>query len=197
MYIIGVAGYSGSGKTEFSNLLVKQNPRLFACHLDEIWFELAYENRNWFVKQFGEKIFKQNGRLDYEYYCSSDNTKIQECRTWTTPEIIERFYKKVEALRKTHDIFIADFHSLPRTSIWKQCNKRVFVTSNAQERHNRLQMREYLPCTPQEAIVRDEKTDQSLAANVGTDYITVYNDYTENLEIVAKEFLNGILKEIQ
>jgi len=36
MYVIGVAGHSGSGKTEFADVLLTLNFNIFALHMDEM-----------------------------------------------------------------------------------------------------------------------------------------------------------------
>jgi len=71
----------------------------------------------------------------------------------------------------------------------------VLIESDDIKRHELLQNRRHVPCSSQEAIIRDEKTKRSWE-NIGTDFVTIYNDYTENFQVETLHFLNNVLAEI-
>ena len=183
MYMIGVAGYSGVGKTTFQEILTLCSSRIGVCSLDEFYFNLIYENTDWFIKTFGEKIFKRSGGFDLNYYIKSDKAKIQAHQSWSDPEMVRRFYKKAKVLSSLHDIIIVDFNRLPGMPLWEECDKRVIITSDDTERYARLQTRTHIPCTLDEAKLRDENTRRSWK-KLGTNYVVIHNNCTENFQTV-------------
>jgi len=196
MYIIGVTGYSGSGKTEFSKFLARQNPRVYAYDLDDVATSLAGENKEWLVKKFGKNVFKPNGSFDYNYYCSCEKSKRQQWRIKRNAIINERFNQTVYALEALYDIFIVDGGTLPAMTIWEKCDKKVLITSNIENRYIKLETRAVDSYTPTQAKIRDANTIETWGT-IGTDYITIHNDYTQNFENLSLDFLNNIFKEIE
>ena len=193
MYIVGVTGHSGSGKSEFTSFLNRQSSKLRELDLEKYFHNILADNKTGLIKLYGPKIFKADGSLDYNFYCSPENAEITDwVRKWIGPQMVDRFYSEAEALKNVYDIFITTELQLPSMPIWEQLDKRVFISSDEKERHRRLQTRSYLPCNPEEAKHRDISTEKNWA-NIGTDFATIHNDYTDDFKVKASRFLHEII----
>ena len=196
MYIIGVTGYSGAGKTEFANTLLEQNNRIYTCELDKFWLEIVYENKQEMIEKFGSEVFNPDGSYNGKYRLTCDIESIKDFFDNAAPEIVERFFRLVEQLSDQYDIFIAEYVHLPQTSLWKLCNKRVLITSAEEERYFRLKSREHLPCDPLQAKVRDELAEHAWESIKTTNYSHIYNNYDDGFYTQAKNFSEDVQKDI-
>ena len=196
MYIIGVTGPSGAGKTEFGKILAKENSRVYSFNFDEIWFEVAYEHRADITEQFGEKVFRGNGLCNTDYWFTFNKSKVQKWLRDFAPEMVEKFYQRARQLSDLHDIFIAEYHFLPATSLWQSCDKRVIVESNETERYERLQSRNFCPCSPIQAQRREEMAAE-LWVDIGkSNYITIRNNYDEGYQAEVLSLFEDVLIDI-
>ena len=193
-YIIGVTGYSGSGKSEFCKFLSELDSRVYVIELEELSRQVIYENREKFIQLLGEKVFKPNGSFDYNYYCTCDEDKTTLSRSWRVPKMLEKFYEEVDKASVSHDVIVVNMVSLPRTQIWRECDKRVKIESNEKQRHEKLRIRRFDNCPqPGQAQSRDEQVERSWGT-IGDDFQTVFNDYSANFKLEAVKLLDTVIK---
>lgn len=200
LYILGVTGCSGVGKTTFVReldkiALAEQNRKVYVYHFDVYWMDIMYENKQELIAKFGEKMFKPDGGYDDNYFNSCDREQHREYMLKIAPEIVNRFYRSAEKEEDANGIYVADFWHLPLTPLWERCNKRVIVKSNAEERHDRLENRDYCPCSPAEAKIRDEIFEDAWKSTNTVDCLEIYNDYSEGLHSIARAVYSDIQKE--
>ena len=195
MYLIGVTGHSGSGKSEFGKILSQTNPKIGVFTLDTLWFHVVYENKERMVGHFGKKIFDNDGILDFHHYCASPESEVDLCFVWIKPIMMKYFRKHIKELSDIYDIVIVDFLALPDTPIWEECNSRVFIDTDMEKRHAILTSRDWMPCTLEQAVIRDAQIAHHWKA-IGKRFVVLYNDYTRKFRTDVLELYGEIQKEL-
>jgi len=136
--IIGVAGYSGAGKSTFSKSLA-EIIRGEVVDGDAVWMSTFYENHEVCCKIMGEGFFgKPHGTVDTEYLCRRAYKKL---RRIVHPLVNARFEEKVAEITGRGSIAIIDWCFLPEIDIVNACDVKILIEAATAVRHNRLAAR--------------------------------------------------------
>lgn len=144
MFIIGITGKSGSGKTEICKKLAKKM-ECKTINIDEIGHKVTeMENvLNSLIKHFGNKILDGNGKLNRKklgslVFAGKNNMKILE--ELTLPLMISEV--KLQIAESKHDIIILDYLLLPAMPLWESCNLKVLINCPQKVRFARITKRD-------------------------------------------------------
>lgn len=124
MKIIGITGDSGSGKTTFATYLSK-NIKCKMIDIDKLILKSSLFN-DFDVDANAPKLNDDNFKILTDNF-EDENSLISSIIN----EIIEF---EINKLSPDTDILVLEWMLLPFIKIWKQCNTKVLIESNEQER---------------------------------------------------------------
>ena len=143
MKIIGITGKSGSGKTTFASLLAQ---KLNCKHIDidPIGHEALFQPEIFdsLCEKFGRGILDENGKVDRKRVGEVVFSQKQKMDELT--ELTWGYMQKIldEILIKNDDIIILDWILLPNSKYWKMCDLKILVTSDENERKQKILKRD-------------------------------------------------------
>lgn len=143
MKVIGITGKSGSGKTTFASLLAK---KLKCKHIDidKIGHEAISrpEILDALCEKFGTEILDRNGQLNRKkigdiVFTQKDKMKELSDLTW------DFMQKQLDLILSQDDeIIVLEWILLPDSKYWKRCDCKILVTSDDEERKNKVMQRD-------------------------------------------------------
>lgn len=141
--VIGITGKSGSGKSYISELIKKE---LNALHvkIDEISHSVLYaENTVQKLRsKFGESIFDGNdlNRKKLGKIVFTDDEKLAWLNKFCQTQMEDEIDKIIK--NNPNSLIILDYALLPWMKHFKNCNIKMLVTSNFEDRFKRVSERE-------------------------------------------------------
>ena len=192
MQIIGITGKSGSGKSTFASLL---SQKLNCPHIDidKIGHQALFQPDilDVLCDKFGKQILDNNGKLDRKKMGDiifTNRQKMQDLSNLTWDYMKEQLDR---ILLQKHDMIILEWILLPHSRYWKQCNTKILVTANDEQRKSKVLERDNI--TEEYFAKRDSS---SIDYTPFTFDFCFTNDYKQEsmqnmLQVVQKEFMRG------
>ena len=139
MKIIGITGKSGAGKSTLASLLA-QKLNCQYIDIDKIGHEALFQPKilDSLCDKFGKEILDEDGTLNRKkvgniVFSSKDKMNELTDLTWEyMKEILDNL------LCQEYDYIILDWALLPITEYWDKCDIKILVTSDYNERKNRI-----------------------------------------------------------
>lgn len=144
MFIIGLTGKSGSGKTEICEALSKK----LKCKLirfDKIGHLVTNQPAvlNKLISHFGEQILNEDGSLDRKKLGTlvfSDKKNMKILTELTLPQMIKCATLKI--VQRKNNIIILDYILLPLLPFWEKCDLKILITCPQKLRFQRVKERD-------------------------------------------------------
>ena len=141
--IIGITGKSGSGKSHFSEMLVKINPTLIHIDIDKIGhaaFEVPDVKKK-LIEVFGADIIK-DGIVDRKQIADLvfTNRHLYQKMSDVTWEYMQKLID--EAISDTTKSYILDWLLLPHSHYIRWCDARYLIKRDEQQRINAVLKRD-------------------------------------------------------
>jgi len=142
MFVIGITGMMGSGKSEVSKIFKTQGAGVIGC--DEIVHELYRKDKLLKAKvrkEFGNGIFKGNeiNRKKLAEAVFEDAGKIRKLNSLVHPLAIEEAKKQLGKFRKRKGkLVVIDAPLLFEAGMDAMCDLVVYVECSFKERENRM-----------------------------------------------------------
>ena len=177
MYIIGITGKSGSGKTTFSEMLKNKLNDSTIIHVDYNWIGAIFKLREKMIEIFGKEIFKSefpmqplmiNGEYNMNLFSElnenvffSDLNKAKEAYKYIIPETTIKTLNDIKM--KHNEYVIIDSLMLPiLPELFRICDLKILIEANTETRYKRLEERDEMPCSNDLGEKRDSVCDFSL-----------------------------------
>lgn len=161
--ILGVVGYSGSGKKDLVGHFDRLDARVYVFDFDTLRDNAAQKPRHKkeLKRLLGDKIFKRVGGaevLDMNHLYTQPDVKILKAQELLMKDMEKEVFETVVRMKDKCDIFVVADYMLPLSGrIWNRC-MRVYVDADEAQRHARLETRVGLSCDQNEAKKRDRLT---------------------------------------
>ena len=131
--IIGVTGYSGSGKTTATQALVELLPDAYCIHGDNYLFEYLTQFPKETERIFGVPVDTTDGA--YYLKCFEKNLTFElweELAYVVSPYLNTRITKTIDSLvsSKNPRFILVDYAALPSLNIWDKSHYKVLVQTN-------------------------------------------------------------------
>lgn len=148
MYIIGISGKSGSGKSYFSKLLCNYlksiNKKVAIIDFDEIGHIVVKENsyvQKSLKKTFGEKILDENGIISRKKLSNlvfNDTLALKTLNSITLPHMCKQIDNMLVYLDEC-DYVIFDYALLPMIKkYFNMCNFKLLIKCDIDKREERI-----------------------------------------------------------
>jgi dephospho-CoA kinase len=185
--LIGVTGYSGTGKSTIANYLAEQIGNCIVLDIDKLVHK-TLENKLLIeetVKLFGNKILNKKNKIDRKllgeiFFIDEKKKNLQKQNTW---KYVEKEIDKL--ILEYKGTIILDWFSLPKTKYFSLCNYKILVKSDDKIRKNRIMKRDNISL---EYLELREK-DQLQYCESDYDQI-IFNDYKNLKSLLSKPSVN-------
>lgn len=146
MKIIGITGKSGSGKSTLTDLLSKEM-QCNSVNIDKIGHK-ATSNQEIAKKLyaiFGNQILGEDGNIDRKklgniVFSSKEKMDILTDMTWDYMQVMMDDILEKE----TGDVIILEWALLPISKYWEECDIKILMQSNDDERKNKVMERDHI-----------------------------------------------------
>lgn len=212
MYIIGITGKTGSGKSEVAKVLHSKLPNSIVIHLDYYWLGTFFEEKEKMIKIFGKDIFKLdviaekviiNGiynaeifKYFNEYVYFSNTYKMQIANEYIDNKCSIKILEEIEKKEKEGlQYIIIDFAFLFRLpNIIRKCDLTIQMCCSIDNRKARIKNRNEMQCLDELFSMRDGIYQES---NMYDIWIDNSNDGIQELNNIADNIINLIYKKYQ
>ena len=204
MYIIGLSGTTGSGKSEACRIFA--NLGFPIIDADAVYRDLLYPSSpliNKLSAEFGKAIVDENGGLnraalaDIVFSVDGRHTHLPRLNAITHTAILEETEKRITELEKNgYRYVIFDAPQLFESGFDKKCDTVVVVIANVEIRLQRIMERDGI--TEQKAMARinSQLSDKQLTSMA--DHTIINNgtrdELQESVAVVAKKIFNEVNK---
>lgn len=184
MYIIGISGKSGSGKSYFSKLLQDNlraiNKTVAIINFDSIGHivvkEISYVQKE-LKKAFGDKILDENGLISRKKLSDlvfNDSSALSKLNSITLPYMCKQIDNILEDFNN-YDYVIFDYALLPKIQkYFNMCNYKVLIKSDICKRKERIILRDKI------SEEKFQKREISSIVYSEFDFNSVINNNVEN-----------------
>ena len=197
MYIIGITGGTGAGKSSAVKAVRALGAQALDC--DEIYHELLSDNEN--MKNEIEEYFNNitvGGRIDRQRLSKivwGDPASLQKLNTITHKYVNDEVEQRIASFKEQGVKTVAiDAIALIESGQSKKCNTIVGIIATLEERVLRITKRDKL--TKENALMRINAQQPESFYRKNCNHILENNyDTQEDFEIKCKEFFRELLKE--
>lgn len=190
--VIGIMGYSGSGKSTFAKEM--ENLGAYVIDADKIGKDIlevgtpAYKE---VVAYFGDSILEKNKsinrkKLGQTVFSDKDKLEILNKITWN--EINRIIIKKVE--ESNSKVIVIDCPLLYKVSSYNLCDEVIFINSKEEELIERIVKRDNIDKETAKNRLNSQKDDEFLKKAT----MVIENNGLSYLKIKAKSLMEGWLK---
>ena len=140
MYLIGVTGKSGSGKSEICNK-IGQKLNCEVIRIDKIGHFVVEQKAvlTKLIKHFGKQILDEDGSFSRKKLGALvffDENNMKALTDFTLPEMIKTVKRQIAQCKK--DIVILDYILLPILPFWETCNLKILINCPQKLRFSRI-----------------------------------------------------------
>jgi len=191
MYIFGVTGKSGTGKSTFSKLLSEKYINYKIVNIDKLGHLALKEETvlNGLTKEFGIGILNTDGSINRKklgefVFLNSTNMDYLTELTWGFME------KEINIILDNNNtnVVILEWILLPTVELWNKCDTKILLHSDDLERKNKV-------------LERDNVSEEyfNKRDNSSVDYSTYHFDYIiknnyidDELELIVHNIYNEL-----
>lgn len=142
--LIGVTGYSGSGKSYISKLIASELDAEI-IDFDEISHTVVSSQtyKEFVAEQVSKDVFDSNGNIITKKLGEilwDDTILLQKVNKFAEAKMIEIIDKKLQKISKKYEIL--DYALLPTMKYFDLCDIKILIKSTKQTRFKRLKQRE-------------------------------------------------------
>lgn len=199
MFILGITGPTGSGKTTVLDTIQQYGGYIIDC--DKVYKDLLKTDKNLIAKiedTFGRCRDANNNFNTRELWLkiAKDINKLNQLNNITHPVIVSQVKNIIDNLDKDFNNIVAiDAFALFESGLDKICNTTLAVVAPTWIRIKRIMIRDNI--TEKYAISRIESQKSNEYYIEKCEY-TIYNQGTaEELKAKATEFVNNLFKIVQ
>ena len=199
MYIIGITGGTGSGKTIALHALEKQGTIALDC--DEIYHELLDKNND--MKAEIEAHFNGiliNGAIDRKQLSElvfNDKSALEKLNKITHKHVVDEVKRRLADWEKQGGtVAVIDAIALFESGVNELCNITVGIVAPVETRIKRIMKRDNITREQAERRINAQKSDSFYIDNCDKVLENNYNtteEFREKCVKMAEKALNGIL----
>jgi len=196
MYVIGISGVSGSGKTTVGEILERTLPNAKRIDGDVYQYESFNVYRSDAERLFGNAFLKPDNSFSFTCVIAGGE-KGYEYLDIICPYINRSiFYEKEIAATEGCDFFIVEWQALTILEFINTCDKQIVMVSDFAKRSDMLSKRIVHGCTPEFAKKRADFFAFAFE-HLNPKTVRVFNDYDIlNINKSLKIIVNDIYMEI-
>lgn len=190
MYVIGVTGYSGTGKSTAAKIISEKFEKAKYINCDDWMHLIPTQFKDLMIEKFGKDkvdLGKSAGDLLGIIFKDTERGSafFKEIMPWMNKQLSDSIDKAQEDGFET---VICDWALLPALDIWKQCDSRVKVDSPTQEeRYEKLLERSFSGRRDIIANLTDiEKLKRYSSFKKRDDFVDTINGITTDVDIVLE-----------
>ena len=176
MYVIGIAGVSGSGKTTIGSILENKLPNAKRFEGDIYQYKSFDVYRRDAERLFGNAFLKPDGSFSFTCVIEGGEKGYEYLRIICPYINMSLFREKEIAFEERYDFFIVEWQALTVLKFWDSCDKKILVESEIKKRNEMLFKRVIHGCTPEFA---QKRTDFFAFAfkNLDEKTVRIFNNY--------------------